>query len=54
MCELHGVHVKILSYPLIFLIRIYQLIISPWLDRSAVSLPSCSVYAIEHFGNMAY
>ena len=38
---------KIISYPLIFLIRIYQLIISPWLGPRCRFTPSCSVYAIE-------
>ena len=38
---------KILSYPLIFLIRIYQLVISPWLGPRCRFTPSCSVYAIQ-------
>jgi putative membrane protein insertion efficiency factor len=40
---------RILSYPLIFLIRIYQLIISPWLGPKCRYTPSCSAYAIEAF-----
>jgi putative membrane protein insertion efficiency factor len=40
---------QILSYPLIFLIRIYQLIISPWLGPKCRFTPSCSAYAIEAF-----
>jgi uncharacterized protein len=38
---------QILSYPLIFLIKIYQLIISPWLGPKCRFTPSCSVYAVE-------
>jgi uncharacterized protein len=38
---------KILSYPLILLIRIYQLIISPWLGPKCRFTPSCSVYAVD-------
>jgi putative membrane protein insertion efficiency factor len=40
---------KILSYPLILLIRIYQLVISPWLGPRCRFTPSCSVYAIQAF-----
>lgn len=40
---------KILSYPLIILIRIYQLVISPWLGPKCRFTPSCSEYAIEAF-----
>lgn len=38
---------QILSYPLIFCIRIYQLVISPWLGPNCRFTPSCSVYAVE-------
>ncbi len=38
---------QILSYPLIWLIRIYQLVISPWLGPKCRFTPSCSVYAVE-------
>jgi putative membrane protein insertion efficiency factor len=40
---------KILSYPFIFLIRMYQLIISPWLGPKCRFTPSCSEYAIGAF-----
>jgi putative membrane protein insertion efficiency factor len=40
---------QIFSYPLIFLIRIYQLVISPWLGSKCRYTPSCSAYAIEAF-----
>ena len=40
---------KILSCPLILLIRIYQLIISPWLGPKCRFTPTCSAYAIEAF-----
>ena len=32
---------------LIILIRIYQVIVSPWLGRSCRYLPTCSQYAAE-------
>ena len=48
MCFMQ-IMLKILSYPLIFLIRIYQLVISPWLGPKCRFTPSCSVYAIEAF-----
>ena len=38
---------QILSYPLIWIIRIYQLVISPWLGPQCRFTPSCSVYAVE-------
>jgi len=38
---------QILSYPLIWLIRIYQLVISPWLGPQCRFTPSCSVYAVQ-------
>ena len=40
---------QILSLPLIGLIRIYQLVISPWLGPQCRFTPSCSAYAIEAF-----
>ncbi|HET7003079.1 MAG TPA: membrane protein insertion efficiency factor YidD [Puia sp.] len=40
---------QILSYPFIFLIRIYQLVISPWLGPKCRFTPTCSAYAIEAF-----
>jgi len=37
----------ILSWPFIFLIRIYQLAISPWLGSKCRYTPTCSQYGIE-------
>lgn len=39
----------ILSLPFILLIRLYQLIISPWLGPSCRFTPTCSHYGIEAF-----
>jgi len=36
-----------MSYPLIFLIRLYQWIISPFLGSRCRFHPTCSAYAIE-------
>ena len=38
---------KILIFPLIFLIRGYQIIISPMLNSNCRFMPTCSQYAIE-------
>jgi putative membrane protein insertion efficiency factor len=38
---------QILSLPFIGLIKIYQLIISPWLGPSCRYTPTCSQYGIE-------
>lgn len=40
---------KILSYPFIFLIKIYQRIISPILGPKCRFTPTCSNYAVEAF-----
>ncbi|MEO6948011.1 MAG: membrane protein insertion efficiency factor YidD [Ginsengibacter sp.] len=40
---------KILSLPFIAAIKLYQLIISPWLGPSCRYSPTCSQYAIEAF-----
>lgn len=40
---------KIGSFPFIFLIRFYQLIISPGLPKSCRFTPTCSQYAILCF-----
>ncbi|TXI35518.1 MAG: membrane protein insertion efficiency factor YidD [Niabella sp.] len=40
---------KILSLPFIFLIRFYQLVISPWLGPKCRYTPTCSQYALEAF-----
>jgi len=40
---------KILSLPLIFLIKCYQWVISPWLGPKCRFTPTCSQYAIEAF-----
>jgi uncharacterized protein len=39
----------ILSLPFIGLIRLYQLIISPWLGPKCRFTPTCSQYGIEAF-----
>jgi len=40
---------RILSLPFIALIRIYQVVISPWLGAKCRFSPTCSAYAIEAF-----
>ena len=40
---------KILSYPFIFLIWLYQKILSPLLGRQCRFTPTCSHYAMEAF-----
>ncbi|HPE42769.1 MAG TPA: membrane protein insertion efficiency factor YidD [Bacteroidales bacterium] len=39
--------IKLPSYFLIFLIRIYQYTLSPYLGRSCRYTPSCSVYSVD-------
>ena len=36
-----------MNWPLIALLRIYQLLVSPWLGRRCRFHPSCSQYTIE-------
>ncbi|MEO6819126.1 MAG: membrane protein insertion efficiency factor YidD [Ginsengibacter sp.] len=38
-----------LSFPFIAIIRIYQLVISPWLPSSCRFTPTCSQYGLEAF-----
>jgi putative membrane protein insertion efficiency factor len=40
---------KILSLPLIALIKVYQWVISPWLGPKCRFTPTCSQYAIGAF-----
>jgi len=40
---------KILGYPFILLIKIYQLVISPTLPATCRFTPTCSQYGIEAF-----
>ena len=40
---------QILSLPFIGLIKVYQLIISPWMGPSCRYTPTCSQYGIEAF-----
>ena len=40
---------KIITLPLIILIRAYQLIISPMLGSNCRFVPTCSEYAMESF-----
>lgn len=37
----------IFGYPLILLIKFYQIILSPYIGRSCRFIPSCSQYGIE-------
>lgn len=38
---------KVLIFPFVFLIRIYQLGISPWLGNNCRFQPTCSAYMME-------
>lgn len=38
---------KIIIYPFLSLIRIYQWVVSPWLGKNCRFVPSCSNYFIE-------
>jgi len=38
---------KILTFPLVILIRFYQLAISPWLGKNCRYDPTCSHYTLE-------
>jgi hypothetical protein len=38
---------QILSFPFILLIKLYQVVISPWLGKSCRYTPTCSHYGIE-------
>ncbi|MCH9694399.1 MAG: membrane protein insertion efficiency factor YidD [Gammaproteobacteria bacterium] len=38
---------KALAYPLILLVRLYRVALSPWLGRNCRFDPTCSSYAIE-------
>jgi uncharacterized protein len=40
---------KILALPFIGLIKLYQLIISPWMGPSCRFTPTCSQYGLEAF-----
>jgi uncharacterized protein len=40
---------KILALPFIGLIKLYQLIISPWLGPSCRFTPTCSQYGLDAF-----
>ena len=40
---------KTLIAPFIFLIKLYQYLISPWLPKSCRYVPTCSQYGIEAF-----
>lgn len=39
----------LLSLPFIFLVKLYQLFLSPWLPQSCRYTPTCSQYSIEAF-----
>ena len=38
---------RVLAWPLILLVRVYQVTLSPWLGRQCRYEPTCSHYAIE-------
>ncbi|MAD91571.1 MAG: membrane protein insertion efficiency factor YidD [Gammaproteobacteria bacterium] len=38
---------KILSWPLILILKFYKLVLSPWLGVNCRFTPTCSQYAIE-------
>ncbi|MGX9985886.1 membrane protein insertion efficiency factor YidD [Chryseobacterium sp. POL2] len=38
---------KILTFPLVVLIKFYQLAISPWLGKNCRYEPTCSHYTVE-------
>lgn len=38
---------RLLAWPLLGLVALYRLVISPWLGNNCRFEPSCSVYAIE-------
>ena len=38
---------QILSFPFIVIIKLYQVVISPWLGPSCRYIPTCSQYAVE-------
>ena len=38
---------RLLALPIVLLIKIYQLIVSPWLGPKCRYTPSCSAYGIE-------
>ncbi len=40
---------QILSAPFIFLVRTYQLVISPWLGPKCRFIPTCSEYSLQAF-----
>ncbi|MFV0604898.1 MAG: membrane protein insertion efficiency factor YidD [Niabella sp.] len=40
---------RILSWPFIFLIKVYQYVISPWLGPKCRFTPTCSQYSLEAF-----
>jgi putative membrane protein insertion efficiency factor len=44
---LSGKLTKILAWPLIIMVRIYQLIISPFLPKTCRFYPTCSSYSLE-------
>ena len=39
---------KILTFPIILIIKFYQFFISPFLGQNCRYIPSCSEYAIEY------
>ena len=38
---------KILSFPIWLLVKIYQLVLSPWLPNACRYTPTCSQYMLE-------
>jgi len=42
---------KVLAWPLVQIVRLYRLLISPWLGANCRFEPTCSSYAIEALQN---
>jgi len=38
---------RVLAWPLVLLVRVYQVTLSPWMGRQCRYEPTCSHYAIE-------
>jgi len=45
--QIYNVSMKVITFPFVILIKIYQLIISPLLPPSCRYIPTCSQYSLE-------